>query len=234
MSWTLQIFEQIAMNEPVTTAELACGLGTDEHSLESGLAGLAYANWIWSDGSPERWQVSSIPAGLAMRSGRVRILDRAADQMVQLRKLVEHSVFLCALDGPNMVVLDVAASRMPFRKECSANNQFSMVSTSGMALQLAMSRTCRASENAPYGGDPADAIASDVLIRETGEFVGFAVALRDRAGFPIATLGIAVPYIRATPAYRARLHAHLVKAVLRCSEHGGPSETGSPVPALRG
>jgi DNA-binding IclR family transcriptional regulator len=95
----LRIFEVIAMNEPVTTDELACLMGTDERSLHDHLTVLAYANWISLNGSPGRWQVSSIPVGFAMQSDRLRLLDRAANQMVQLRRIAKQSVFLCAQEA---------------------------------------------------------------------------------------------------------------------------------------
>jgi DNA-binding IclR family transcriptional regulator len=229
----LRIFEVIAMNEPVTTAELACLTGTDERSLHDHLTVLAYANWISLNGSHGRWQVSSIPVGFAMQSDRLRLLDRAANQMVQLRRIAKHSVFLCAPEGQQMVVLDVASCSAPFRKECGANENFSMCSTSGMAIRLAMSKACLMSGVDCRQRNSTDMIAADVMIRETRQFVGFAVALRDQVGFPFATLGIAVPPIRATSTYRARMHACLVKAVLRCSEPHGAGGTIPPVPALR-
>jgi DNA-binding IclR family transcriptional regulator len=221
----LRIFEVIAMNEPVTTDELACLMGTDERSLHDHLTVLAYANWISLNGSPGRWQVSSIPVGFAMQSDRLRLLDRAANQMVQLRRIAKQSVFLCAQEGHQMVVLDVASCSAPFRKECGANENFSMCSTSGMA----MSKACRMSGVDRRQRNSTDMIAADVMIRETRQFVGFAVALRDQVGFPFATLGIAVPHIRATSTYRARMHACLVKAVLRCSE---PHGTGGTIPPV--
>ncbi|MEB8326566.1 IclR family transcriptional regulator [Dietzia kunjamensis] len=108
----MHVLEAIAEHQPVGLTALCAATGEDKSALQRTLATLNEAGWIHRVGAATpQWELATKPLVML---GRVRksasIASRARELLGPLRDATGETVHLSLLDGPTLVVADVAES----------------------------------------------------------------------------------------------------------------------------
>jgi IclR family acetate operon transcriptional repressor len=110
------VLDALAERQPVGVGELAREMGLDKSALQRVLVSLHSAGWIRADGSnPTRWVLTTKPLQLARRATGAWLVTQARSLVERLSSETGETVYLCVVDGRQIVVVDGVESSRALR-----------------------------------------------------------------------------------------------------------------------
>jgi IclR family acetate operon transcriptional repressor len=213
----LNVFEKVALSQPIGVSELARELGLTKSTVQRCLVTLHEAGWIRPEGKEQtRWVITSKCFSLGRRAGDVpRLREVAARWMEQLRKESGESIHLVVPEGRDAVALEALESphtlrifwpigaRAPLHVTAAGKAMLSLYSEE--ELEAYLSKGLKSATRASIT-DAKKLRAELERTRERGwgstedelseGACSVAAVILDRQGRPIASISISGPTLR--------------------------------------
>ena len=201
------VVEAIARQQPVGVTEIARVAELDVSGVQRLLETLHEAGWIHpSSHKQTQWQLSTKLLELARHVPAIGLLEGAPALMEKLRDETNETVLLAALEGSDLVIVQLVESLQPVRMSSSSGTRYPLKGTAGgrtiiehLPLEVA-ERLTGVSDRAELEAEIATVRKKGYAVIDQGLYEGVisvGSAVLDANGHPLGALLVAAPDFRA-------------------------------------